>query len=316
MLLKTNTNHYPFGSPMPNRSFSASSYRYGFNGQEKDDEVSGNGNTNTAMYWEYDNRLGRRWNIDPEFKQFPNESPYVAFHNNPILYNDPLGDMPSNPDKAVNKFQKKVEAAMGKNKDLKLEDAIKNVNDGLSDKDKYTTYKNGNTSDGYNFHTVSVADAYKERLSNMQDKKILPDLTVTNDKVQVLEKIGQGTFDAGYQIVPVKGAISTLVEITNFSKYDGQVIVSYGLGQNYDLTAVAKDVPAGKSAQVNLPVNVNYVQIEEIIKVVSNASGGAGAGKFDVDIKSKTLNPTPKFFAEVLKTPKKPTLEKILKHFK
>ena len=81
-----------FGSPMPSRSFSASNYRYGFNGKEKDDEVAGNGNINTAMFWEYDTRLGRRWNIDPEFKQFPNESPYVAFHNNPILFSDIHGD--------------------------------------------------------------------------------------------------------------------------------------------------------------------------------------------------------------------------------
>lgn len=42
------------------------SYRFGFNGQEKDDEMSGEGNTNTAEYWEYDARLGRRWNIDPK----------------------------------------------------------------------------------------------------------------------------------------------------------------------------------------------------------------------------------------------------------
>ena len=78
-----------FGSPMPSRSFSASSYRYGFNGQEKDDEVAGNGNINTAMYWEYDSRLGRRWNIDQIVKI--HESPYAVFGNNPIIMLDPNG---------------------------------------------------------------------------------------------------------------------------------------------------------------------------------------------------------------------------------
>jgi len=34
------------------------SYRYSFNGQEKDDEVSGNGNSYTATHWQYDPRLG------------------------------------------------------------------------------------------------------------------------------------------------------------------------------------------------------------------------------------------------------------------
>ncbi len=33
--------YYPFGMVMPNRTFSSESYRYGFQGQEKDDEVKG-----------------------------------------------------------------------------------------------------------------------------------------------------------------------------------------------------------------------------------------------------------------------------------
>jgi RHS repeat-associated protein len=75
---------------MPSRSFSANSYRYGFNGQEKDDEVAGIGNVNTAMYWEYDSRLGRTWNLDP--KPQMNISDYATVGNNPIWFNDPLGD--------------------------------------------------------------------------------------------------------------------------------------------------------------------------------------------------------------------------------
>ena len=41
-------------------------YRFGFNGQEKVDEIAGAGNHTTAEFWEYDTRLGRRWNRDPE----------------------------------------------------------------------------------------------------------------------------------------------------------------------------------------------------------------------------------------------------------
>ncbi len=64
-------------------------YRYGFNGMEKDDEVAGNGNNYTAEFWQYDSRLGRRWNIDPVVKH--HESPYAAFANNPIYFIDPNG---------------------------------------------------------------------------------------------------------------------------------------------------------------------------------------------------------------------------------
>jgi len=35
-------------------------YRYGFNGQEKSDEIKGEGNSYTALFWEYDPRIGRR----------------------------------------------------------------------------------------------------------------------------------------------------------------------------------------------------------------------------------------------------------------
>ncbi len=65
-------------------------YRFGFNGQEKDDEVSGAGNSMTATFWEYDARLARRWNLDP--KPNPWESHYSVMGGNPICYNDKLGD--------------------------------------------------------------------------------------------------------------------------------------------------------------------------------------------------------------------------------
>jgi hypothetical protein len=65
-------------------------YRFGFNGQEKDNELKGKGNVNTAEFWEYDTRFGRRWNIDPK----PNVSisNYATFANNPIWFSDVAGD--------------------------------------------------------------------------------------------------------------------------------------------------------------------------------------------------------------------------------
>ena len=42
------------------------------------------------MFWEYDGRIGRRWNVDPVVKT--NLSSYCTFSNNPILRIDPFGD--------------------------------------------------------------------------------------------------------------------------------------------------------------------------------------------------------------------------------
>ncbi|OYU96713.1 MAG: hypothetical protein CFE21_00045 [Bacteroidetes bacterium B1(2017)] len=65
-------------------------YRFSFNGQERDDEVAGLGNINTAEFWEYDTRLGRRWNLDPE--PHLGLSDYSCFGNGPIINVDPLGN--------------------------------------------------------------------------------------------------------------------------------------------------------------------------------------------------------------------------------
>ncbi|MCS3795067.1 Ig-like domain-containing protein [Niastella sp. OAS944] len=83
-------DYYPFGMLMPGRKYTSSNYRYGFNGQEKSDEIGGPGNHNTAPFWEYDTRTGRRWNLDPR----PNISisAYAGLANNPIWFNDLLGD--------------------------------------------------------------------------------------------------------------------------------------------------------------------------------------------------------------------------------
>jgi RHS repeat-associated protein len=81
------TDYYAFGGGMSGRSFVSSSYRYGFNGQEKDSEL-GEGVT-TAEFWEYDGKLGRRWNVDPVVKEW--ESPYASFSNSPLRVVDPIG---------------------------------------------------------------------------------------------------------------------------------------------------------------------------------------------------------------------------------
>ena len=62
----TANDYYPFGIQMPGRKFAQANggYGYGFNGQEKSTEI--NDNSYTAEFWQYDARLGRRWNLDPK----------------------------------------------------------------------------------------------------------------------------------------------------------------------------------------------------------------------------------------------------------
>lgn len=88
-------NYFPYLEFMPRFSSVTSAnflgkyfrIRYGLNGQEKDGEIAEG--IYTADYWEYDSKLGRRWNVDPVVK--PNESPYATFANNPIWFIDVTG---------------------------------------------------------------------------------------------------------------------------------------------------------------------------------------------------------------------------------
>jgi len=75
---------------MAERSGNLSGYRFGFNGQEADNEVYGVKQSYTAEFWQYDTRLGRRWNVDPVTNE--SESSYIGLSNNPIWYCDPNGD--------------------------------------------------------------------------------------------------------------------------------------------------------------------------------------------------------------------------------
>src|ERR1041385_3255942 len=95
-VVESATDYYAFGSPMPGRNYNSSSYRYGMNGCEMDNEVHGNtGDFYTTDAREYDARLGRWLTTDPVVK--PWESPYAGFSNNPIYYDDPSGLDPHPP---------------------------------------------------------------------------------------------------------------------------------------------------------------------------------------------------------------------------
>lgn len=75
---------YPFGMIHPNRSYNSGDYRYGFQGQEKDDEIKGAGNSINYKFRIHDPRLGRFFSLDPLFKDYPHNSPY-AFSENRVV---------------------------------------------------------------------------------------------------------------------------------------------------------------------------------------------------------------------------------------
>ena len=69
---------------LPGRHANTSDYRYGFQGQELDNEIKGEGNSINYKYRMHDPRVGRFFAVDPLEYEYPHNSPY-AFSENRLL---------------------------------------------------------------------------------------------------------------------------------------------------------------------------------------------------------------------------------------
>lgn len=88
----------PFGSLLPGRNFSSDSYRHGFNGMEKDDEVHNSTGTSYDFGARlYDPRVGRWLSLDPLARKFAGHSTYSFAFNSPLIFVDQDGKEPIRP---------------------------------------------------------------------------------------------------------------------------------------------------------------------------------------------------------------------------
>ncbi|MFW5872274.1 MAG: RHS repeat domain-containing protein [bacterium] len=85
-------DYFTFGMLQPKRNFNASSYRFGFSGHEKDDEIKGSGNSYDMGARMYHPRIGRTPSPDPKAAAYPNLSPYSYSAGNPIYFIDRFGE--------------------------------------------------------------------------------------------------------------------------------------------------------------------------------------------------------------------------------
>jgi RHS repeat-associated protein len=82
-------DYYPFGMTMPGRSYNAHTYRHGFTGHEKENDLAEG--IYTTEYRLYDARVGRWLSIDPLFEKYVGMSPYNYCMLNPAMMVDPDG---------------------------------------------------------------------------------------------------------------------------------------------------------------------------------------------------------------------------------
>jgi RHS repeat-associated protein len=96
---------------------SSFSYRFGFNGKESDNEVSGTGNTMAFEARIFDARLGRFFSTDPWEYKYSWQTPYAYYKNSPIGQIDFLGkgDNKRNASNPINPDAKKHTVVKGDN---------------------------------------------------------------------------------------------------------------------------------------------------------------------------------------------------------
>jgi RHS repeat-associated protein len=170
---------------VPNRHGSSTSYRYGFNGKEKDDEVKGEGNSYDFGARIYDSRIGRWLSPDPKFSLQPNWSPYKAFFDNPNLYIDPDGKTEWQVTTVVNHKTGKTTMIIEVIDADKMDRKVINVRDYYT-KDwdyKYSDIIHSSTINIYKDGTSSVENnetQYAERYTRSKNWDFVPEIPSIN----------------------------------------------------------------------------------------------------------------------------------------
>ena len=158
----TCTDYYPFGMATGGRNGSVESYRYGYQGSEKDDEIKGQGNYYTTFFRGLDPRLGKWLSVDPKASSLSWQSPYCSMDNNPVWFNDVLGDI-FKIGKGDNRAKKDIKQLAGKNK----------------------KYININTKTGdveFSKRYTKLSSSEKRTLESNKNFKLITDLITDNNK--------------------------------------------------------------------------------------------------------------------------------------
>lgn len=236
---------------------SSRSYRYGFNKMEKDDEVSGEGNSYDFGARMYNPRLGRWLSVDPKAKKQPAWSPYKAFNDNPLVFVDPNGETEYQINITVD--AKTGEAVM----------EIKTANSVMTDGKKHTVWSGQSSyhleNNYYDYATITVT-------------------TINGDAPPTVEKATtilyeNGVKDADYVWFGGDSKGDTKTESWLTGEDHGQTVL-FGIGMSG-----GGDGPVAQDRAKNVVGSIDFGDLKSILKRTSSSSGySPGSGtwqKFD-----------------------------------
>ncbi len=89
--IRNSTDYSPFGVELEGRTVSVDGYRFGFQNQEKDDEIKGESNSIDFGARIYDPRIGRWFSLDLLLAKRPAQTPYSFVGNKPNMNKELYG---------------------------------------------------------------------------------------------------------------------------------------------------------------------------------------------------------------------------------
>ena len=125
-------------------------YRYGFNGQEKDDEIKGDGNSLNFKYRMHDPRIGRFFAVDPLAPKYPELSVYQFAGNTPIWARELEG--------LESWYTTSESTEPGNDGQGGPRNSSGPFSDGYAEEQGYSEYGVGETTEDYNFTDQEITD--------------------------------------------------------------------------------------------------------------------------------------------------------------
>lgn len=225
---------------LPGRHANTSDYRYGFQGQEMDDELKGEGNSVNYRYRMHDPRVGRFFAVDPLEKEFPWNSPY-SFSENRVIDGKELegGEvidakiLRDRSQDVILKFKTAAECIVDSDKDYNsaITDFERSVNLFINNGRYLSAYSLIRFGEGTGGHDVYDVNLFKERFEFSKGYKTAFK-NIKNKASDFLASKGRSTL---VDYTPIQQSKSAL-----FNDF-GTAIGSYGLKYNMEMKIVMNE---------------------------------------------------------------------------
>jgi hypothetical protein len=165
----------------------AEGYRYGFQNQEKDDEIKGAGNSMNYTYRMHDPRVGRFFAVDPLIKKFPYYSSYAFSGNRVIDAIELEGKEPE--DFLINFIINSVKSYIIQTSQKYIENTVKNVANGT------LNYVESRVEISTSNLLISTAKERNPNVENLSESEKQKDFRTNAEKTQgiLLYEFATGT---------------------------------------------------------------------------------------------------------------------------